>query len=71
MLYDFMMLETYYGPSDAALYLEELSLRYGIPAIQKALAAGDLVAKRILCGPNRHRTLFWLSEKGRAGLNAG
>jgi len=66
MLYDFMILEIYYGPTAASLYLEELSLRYGLPAIQKALTAGDVILKRIACGPDCGRIIVWLSEKGRA-----
>ncbi|MCC7305246.1 MAG: hypothetical protein IT558_03190 [Alphaproteobacteria bacterium] len=68
MLADFLLLENYYGSPAAALYFEDLSRHYGIPAIRKALRAGDLVVKRILCGPDCGRLVFRLSEQGR--LNA-
>jgi hypothetical protein len=65
MLSDFLLLEAYYGSPAAALFFEDLSVQYGVPAIRRALRGGDLVAKRVLCGPDCGRLLLWLSEKGR------
>ena len=47
MLYDLMLLETYYGSLESAQFYEDLSRNYGIPAIQKALNAGLIAAKKI------------------------
>jgi hypothetical protein len=71
MLSDFLMLEAFYGPPSAALFLEELSKRYGLPAIRKALRAGEIVAKPVLCGPDCGRWLLGLTDKGRAAAHAG
>ncbi len=64
MLSDLMLLEIYYGSGAAALYLEELSLRYGAPAIQKAMRAGEIITRKILLGPDCGRLLVALTDKG-------
>ena len=69
MLSDFLMLEAFYGPPAAGLFLEDLSLRYGIPAVKKALRAGEIIARPVLCGPDCGRWLMGLTDKGRAAAN--
>jgi hypothetical protein len=65
MLYDFLLLELYYGQSSAGLFFEDLSLRYGVPAIEGAVAAGDIAMRKILMGPDEGRFLSWLTDQGR------
>lgn len=65
MLYDFLLLEQYYEAPETIRFYEDLSRRYGAEPIKKAVEAGDLVSRRVLCGPNCGRVMFWLSEKGR------
>jgi hypothetical protein len=65
MLSDFLVLERYYDAPETALFYEELSQRYGVNAIKKALQAGYLMTRRVMYGPDCGRVMFWLSEKGR------
>lgn len=66
MLSDLLLLEIYYGSGAAALYFEEISERYGIPVIQKALRKGEVMARQVLLGPDSGRWLVALTDKGRA-----
>jgi hypothetical protein len=65
MLSDLLLLEIYYGSGEAALFFEEISARYGIPAIQKALHAGDLALRQVFLGPDSGRWIVTLSKHGR------
>ena len=65
MLTDFLALELYYEQPETIQFFEDLSRRYGIVPIRKALAAGDILHRTIKCGDNSGKTIFWLSEKGR------
>jgi hypothetical protein len=69
MLSDFLLLEIYYGSGSAALFFEDMSSRYGIPAIQKALRRGELMARQVLLGPDSGRWLVTLTDKGRKGAH--
>lgn len=66
MLYDFLMLELYFGPLESAQYIEDAARKYGWPAIKNALRKGLLVAHQVSMGPEQGRTLCWLSDQGRA-----
>jgi hypothetical protein len=65
MLYDFLLLEIYYGAPDTARFYEELSQRYGGAVVAGALGAGYVACRRVLIGPDRGRLLVWLTDKGR------
>lgn len=65
MLSDFLLLDSYYEGPNAAQFYEDLSAKYGMEPIKRALAAGHIICKRINCGPDTGRWLFYLSEKGR------
>jgi hypothetical protein len=69
MLSDLLLLEIYYGSGSAALYFEEMSERYGIPAIQKALRKGEVITRKVLLGPDTGRWLVTLTDKGRLNAN--
>ena len=66
MLSDFLLMESYFERSETAQFFEDLSKRYGEGSVAKAVAAGDLIRRRIICGPDCGRWLFWLSDQGRA-----
>lgn len=66
MLSDLLMLEAYYGSPGAAQFFEDLSRRYGPAIVRKALEAGEITGRRIHCGPDCGRQMFWLTDKGRA-----
>ena len=66
MLSDLLQLEVYYGTPEAAQFFEDLSRRYGPAMVRKALRAGEITGRRLHCGPDCGRRLFWLTEKGRA-----
>ena len=70
MLSDFLLLESYYGPQHAALFFEDLNQRYDRTDIFRGEHAGDLVKRRVLCGANAGRDLYWLSEQGRKKASA-
>lgn len=65
MLADLMLLEIYYGSGSAALYFEELSRRYGVQPVRRALKAGEIITRKVLLGPDCGRLLVSLTEKGR------
>ena len=65
MLSDFLLLETYYEGPETVRFYEDLAERYGIAPVKKALAAGHLIQRRIVCGPDCGRLIFRLSDKGR------
>jgi hypothetical protein len=67
MLSDLLLLEMYYGSGSAALFFEDVSLRYGAPVLQKALRAGELATRQVLLGPDAGRWLITLTDKGRTG----
>ena len=67
MLTDFLLLEVYYGSGAAALFFEDVSNRYGVPAIQKAIRKGELAARQVLLGPDAGRWVVTLTDKGRNG----
>ena len=65
MISDFLLLEMYYGPADAAQYFEEVVHKHGMASIEKARACGHIVMREISVGPDRGRVMCWLSEVGR------
>jgi hypothetical protein len=71
MLSDFLTLEYYFGYDGSAQFLEDLSRKYGIDPVKKALKDGDLERRQIALGPDRGRFLVWLSEKARQRLKGG
>ncbi len=71
MLSDFLTLEYYFGYEGSAQFLEDLSRKYGIDPVKKALKNGDLQQRQIALGPDRGRFLVWLSDKARQRLTGG
>lgn len=65
MISDLYLLETCFDGPDTAQFYEDLSRRYGARALREAIQAGYLSGRRIICGPDCGRQLFWLSESGR------
>jgi hypothetical protein len=65
MLSDILLLEVFYGSGSAALFLEEITSRYGLAPLQKALRAGELALRQVLLGPDRGRWIVALTDKGR------
>lgn len=65
MITDFQMLEDYFGRTHAVQTYEDIARYYGGEAIQRAISAGYIAGKTILCGPDRGRCILWLTEKGR------
>ncbi|MBK9585789.1 MAG: hypothetical protein KA099_06535 [Alphaproteobacteria bacterium] len=65
MLRDFWLLETYFGPTDAAQTVEEVIKRYGAERFRNALQAGHITLRSVFLRPDGGRTLCALSEKGR------
>ncbi len=70
MLRDFWLLETYFGPTDAAQTVEEVIKRYGAERFRNALQAGHITLRSVFLRPDGGRTLCALSEKGRQALKA-
>ncbi len=67
MLSDLMLLEIYYGSGAAALFFEDISERYGVPVIRRAIRAGELAMRKVLLGPDAGRWIVTLTDKGRNG----
>lgn len=65
MLSDLLLLETYYESQNSVQFLEDLSRRYGPEAIRRAVSAGEVICRRVNCGPECGRFLLRLSDKGR------
>lgn len=65
MLQDFLTLESFYGLGGGALFLDEVTRRYGAESVRLALESGDLLQRMICVGPDCGRCLCWLSEEGR------
>jgi len=65
MLSDLLSLEEFFGKSDSALFMDDLSHHYELRQLQKCLLSGELVSKRVHCGPDQGRVLIWLSQAGR------
>ena len=65
MMHDFLLLEMYYGPADAAQYFEDVVKKHGRKNLEKARACGHIVMRTISVGPDRGRVMCWLSEQGR------
>lgn len=65
MLSDFLLLEEYFEGPETAQFYEDISKKYGVEAIQKAIAAGHIVHKKIMCSRVCQDRLLWLSDKGR------
>lgn len=65
MLSDFLMLEEFFGRRAGALFIEDAARHYSEMSVKKAMLAGDVVGRRIVCGPDRGRLLLWLSHEGR------
>ena len=65
MLSDLLILEAYYGHPSCAMFFEELSCKYGVDAIRRALEAGDITARPVVVGPDSGRLLVGLTDKGR------
>ncbi|MBK6896484.1 MAG: hypothetical protein IPH06_07840 [Alphaproteobacteria bacterium] len=70
MLRDFWLLETYFGPTDAAQTVEEVVKRYGAERFRDALQAGHITLRSVFLQPHGGRTLCALSEKGRQTVKA-
>lgn len=69
MLSDLLLLEIYYGSNESALFFEDLSKSYGLQTIHRAFRSGHITGRRIACGPDCGRRLFWLTEEGRAAAS--
>lgn len=65
MLYDFLMLELYFGFPEAAQYIEDAIRKYGWPALRDAISNGWLETRAVELGPEKGRALCWLSASGR------
>lgn len=65
MLSDFLMLEEFFGKRAGAQFFEDVSRHYDAASLKKALLSGDVVWRRITCGPDSGRLLLWLSQQGR------
>ena len=65
ILSDFLTLESYFSNEESVHFFEEVSHRYGIKPIEKCIAAGELICKKIHIGPDKGRHMLFLSEKGR------
>ncbi len=70
LLSDLLLLEEFYGPRAAALFVDDLSRHHGADSLRRALRAGDLQSLHIRCGPDRGRVMLWLSCEGRKKARA-
>lgn len=70
ILSDFLTLEVYFSHEESARFFEDMSMRYGVRPIEKCIKAGDLICKKIQIGPDKGRHMLWLSDKGRAKVQA-
>ncbi len=68
MLRDFWLVETYFGETDAAQYVEEVVRRYGSEKVGAALKAGHLSVRTVFLRPGEGRALCTLSESGRKAV---
>jgi hypothetical protein len=68
MIRDFWLLETYFGPTDAAQTVEEVIKRYGAERFRDALQAGHITIRSVFLQQGGGRTLCTLSEKGREAV---
>lgn len=65
MIHDFLLLEMYYGPADAAQYFEDVVRKHGQVSLEKARSCGHVVLRQMSVGPDRGRMMCWLSDLGR------
>lgn len=65
MLYDFFLIELYYGTLESAQAQEDLVRRYGADKVENAISRGYLHSREIFFGPMRGKILCWLSDEGR------
>lgn len=65
MLSDLLILEIYYGHPACGQFFEDITRRYGVEAVRKALRAGEIAARPVIVGPDSGRLLVGLTDKGR------
>ncbi len=65
MLFDFLLLETYYDSSQSVQAYEDMARKYGVAAVRRAIEAGYIRCHRGGCNALRGAALFWLTDKGR------
>jgi hypothetical protein len=65
MLSDLLILEAYYGHPSCAVFFEELTRKYGVETVRRALRAGDITARTVMMGPDTGRLLVGLTDRGR------
>ncbi len=65
ILSDFLTLETYFSSQESAQMFEDCVQKYGAGLVKKYISSGALAYRKIHIGPDKGKSLIWLTQKGR------
>ena len=65
MLNDFLLLEMYFDQTQSAQYIEDVIRKYGRDPVRAAIRKGHLKLRTLMFGPEKGKTVCYLSEQGR------